>query len=595
MTPRHARCGPRKDFRPTLSRARAAGRLALLLLGASLLPARAGAAAAPGATAARSQTRETAAPFQDLVSGAEEASAAQRWPEAARRWAAVLGRNPVTPNHWLALARARYRCDSLEAALPAYRRAFELGAGNPASVAVVIARCQVRLGRPDSAWTWLDRALDLGYRDNEALAADSLFRPLQADPRFRARLGWFAHPGAERVAGWRNDLGYLRHEVHRRLWRMPERTARDFDAAAARLDAEIPRLTDLQVTAGLMRLMRLLGDGHSMLYAFDERPELRAVLPVEFGFLAEGLAIVGASRAHADLLGRRVLALDGRSPEALLAGLDPLISRDNPMAPLVMGPRRLRCVPLLHALGLAAAPDRVTLRLEDERARVTEVTLAADSTAPTLGFHHGPPADWQRLAGQARPALARYRDPAAPYRFERVGDGRTLYFQWRRVSDEPEGSWARCVDSLFAEARRAPTRRLVIDLRDNHGGNTDLEATFLARLAADSTLNRPGALYVLIGRDTFSAAQNAANWLRERTAAVFAGEPTGSKPNFVGEESSFVLPWSRLRANVSDRYWQGGWPTDAAAWIAPSLYLPPTLAALRAGRDDLLDTVAALP
>ena len=100
---------------------------------------------------------------------------------------------------------------------------------------------------------------------------------------------------------------------------------------------------------------------------------------------------------------------------------------------------------------------------------------------------------------------------------------------------------------------------------------------------------------MLIGRDTFSAAQNAANWLRAHTEAIFAGEPTGSSPNFVGEESSFALPYSRLRVNVSDRYWQGGWPTDAAVWLAPRIYLPPTLDALRAGRDDLLDLVLSLP
>lgn len=570
------------------------GLLCFVLVGVGL-----GAGAAPraGRAAERPSTQASHgwALFQERVSAAEAASAAQRWPEAARAWAAVVKQNPVTPNHWLALARARYRCDSLETALPAYRRAFALGAGNPASVAAVLARCQIRLGHPDSAWVWLDRALDLGYRDNEALAADTLFLPLHDDPRFRARLGWFEAGAPDRDAGWRNDLKYLGHEAHRRLWRMPERAARAFDARAARIDADIPRLTDMQVTLEFMRLLGSLGDGHTTVYANDERPELRRCLPVEFGLFEEGLAIVGASALQQALVGRRVLAIDGRDPAALLDSLDGFISRDNPMARSVMGPRRLRCVPLLHALGLAAAEDRVTLKLSDAEGRVTQVSLAAAPEEPPLGFHHGPPPGWVQAAELAPNRPLRHRSPGRPYGFERVPRDGALYFQWRRITDEPEGSWPRCVDSLFAEARRYPPRRFVIDLRDNHGGDTGLEATLLERLAADSTLNRPGRLYVLIGRETFSAAQNAANWLRAHTEAIFAGEPTGSSPNFVGEESSFTLPYSRLRVNVSDRYWQGGWPTDAAVWLAPRIYLPPTLAALRAGRDDLLDLVLSLP
>lgn len=67
-------------------------------------------------------------------------------------------------------------------------------------------------------------------------------------------------------------------------------------------------------------------------------------------------------------------------------------------------------------------------------------------------------------------------------------------------------------------------------------------------------------VFVVIGRHTFSAAQNTATLLDRHTDAVFVGEPSGSRPNFVGETAPFVLPCSGVRANVSDVYWQTSWP-----------------------------------
>ncbi|HEY1619494.1 MAG TPA: hypothetical protein VGG25_17870, partial [Streptosporangiaceae bacterium] len=104
---------------------------------------------------------------------------------------------------------------------------------------------------------------------------------------------------------------------------------------------------------------------------------------------------------------------------------------------------------------------------------------------------------------------------------------------------------------------------------------------------------RRGGLYVIIGRGTFSAAQNTATMLEERTAAIFVGEPTGSRPNFVGETIPFELPHTKVIVNVADLYWQTSWPTDHRTWIAPQLYVPVTFEAFRANRDPALDAIVA--
>jgi hypothetical protein len=134
---------------------------------------------------------------------------------------------------------------------------------------------------------------------------------------------------------------------------------------------------------------------------------------------------------------------------------------------------------------------------------------------------------------------------------------------------------------------------LVIDLRWNGGGNTFLAQPLLHHLIGCARIRRRGGLFVIIGRGTFSAAQNTATAIQRETEAVFVGEPTGSRPNFTGETSTFELPYSKTIANVSDLYWQTSWPVDYRPWIAPDLYAPPTFAAYRQNRDPAMEAILA--
>lgn len=96
---------------------------------------------------------------------------------------------------------------------------------------------------------------------------------------------------------------------------------------------------------------------------------------------------------------------------------------------------------------------------------------------------------------------------------------------------------------------------------------------------------------MIIGRGTFSAAQNTATMIERETDAIFVGEPTGSRPNFVGEVVLFTLPVSRTLVNVADVYWQTSWPEDNRPWIAPDLYAPPSFEAFSQNRDPAMEAI----
>lgn len=205
---------------------------------------------------------------------------------------------------------------------------------------------------------------------------------------------------------------------------------------------------------------------------------------------------------------------------------------------------------------------------------------------PSRKLWDGLPANWktfhQTLSGQTPLYL---KDVYRPYWFEYLPESKTVYFQFNRVMNDEKEPFDKFGERLFTFINESEVQKLVIDMRHNNGGNSLLLPPLINALISTRKINQRGKLFVIIGRKTFSAAQNAATWIERNTNAIFVGEPTGSSPNFVGEENAFELPYSKLMANVSDLYWQSSLPEDKRAWIAPLLYAPPTFDDYRNQRD----------
>ena len=341
----------------------------------------------------------------------------------------------------------------------------------------------------------------------------------------------------------------------------------------------------------LTKLLRPLGDGHAGI-DLPERHELRAALPLQFYLFEEGLHVIAADPARRHLLGARVLAFDGHPVADVLAAIDPLITRDNEQGPKQEAPRWLRRIPFLSALGVAPRSDAVTLTVATEDGGTAETDVPADATISPHVREWPPPPTWLTYPTDG-PVPLYLRNPGALYWFEYLPEHRLVYFQFNGVGDDATEDFATSCRRLFAFIDAEDVRKLVVDLRWNSGGNTFLALPLVHSILARPAVNRAGCLFVIIGRKTFSAAQNTAVFLERHTHAIFAGEPTGSSPNFVGETIPFVLPYSKLEVNVSDLYWQTSWPMDHRCWIAPALYAPPTFAAHAAGADPALDAILA--
>jgi hypothetical protein len=548
-------------------------------------------------------TDHASGPYDEYLRDLAEATRLSRagaWDAAVTHWHRVTTANPDNGNHWESLARACYEAGRYERALNAYRKVDDLGVtaarhdiAAPGAVSYRIACCHACLGDPTAALSALADAVHRGYRDLGAAWDDEHLASLRPLPRLADLLGR-PHPGLTREERWRFDAGFLVREIERRAPRRTPAQREVLDESRARLAESLAGLTDAQVVVEFMRWVAALDDGHGSVDVVDEMSALAASLPVQFQPFDEGVCVTAAHPGHAALLGARVVAFEDCPVGRVLDRIDPLVSRDNVYGALERAMQVMRRTAVLHALGIVHAPDGVELELEYPDGTRRRLAVPAVPQAWRRRNEVPAPDGWIAYHTTLPGVPPLYlRDCARPHWFEYLAHDALVYFQFNSVSDGPRESLAEFSDRLFTFVDTHAVRRLVIDVRWNGGGDLTLVRPLVHGLIRRPAVNRPGGLFVITGRRTFSAAQHTCSVIEANTHAVFVGEPTGSRPNFVGETTPFRLPCSGLQVNVSDVYWQNGWPQDRRTSIAPELRVTPTIAACRANRDLALEAVLA--
>lgn len=108
------------------------------------------------------------------------------------------------------------------------------------------------------------------------------------------------------------------------------------------------------------------------------------------------------------------------------------------------------------------------------------------------------------------------------------------------------------LDSVLGTGRM---NRVVIDLRNNLGGNNQLYAPIIQCLQKHKRLNTKDNLFVFMSRNTFSAGINLLDDLNFYTQATLIGEPAGAGATHYGDAAFLQLPHSGIFFFLSTRQW----------------------------------------
>jgi hypothetical protein len=374
------------------------------------------------------------------------------------------------------------------------------------------------------------------------------------------------------AAEWAQDLGFIEGEIPLRHAHAFHRMTRaEWHAAVDQLRRRLPSLASSEVPVALRQLVARIGDAHTSL----SLPPGVERLPLGFWWFGDELRIVRAGAAYKHILGARLLAVGGVPIADAHARVATLVPAENAWAVHAFPPYFLvrRDVLTHFALARPGAAASLDLQLMDGTRHSADVAFA-----PRLAE-----GEWRHVGGRPPTWQA---SPDQPLSWRRL-DGGLLYVNFRGYESLRQRG-----PELLAEIDREPPTKLVLDLRDNGGGDFNLFRRVLLDAIIDRPwLNRHDRLFVLIGRETFSAAMTNAADLKLRTRATLVGEPVGERPNSYQELATLTLPNSRLRLGVSTRWYEalpGQGDPDA---LEPHVFCPPTWANFARARDDAIACV----
>ena len=382
-----------------------------------------------------------------------------------------------------------------------------------------------------------------------------------------------AHSAAQPVLTpdqWRDDLRFLATELpakHKNLFfKLPKA---EFDRQVARMDAEIPNMTDLQIRASLVRLMASVGNEHTTINAFAGEPSFPIVF-VDFG---DGIFVIAALANQPSAVGAKLRAINGVSVKELRDKLRPYVAEENDISSLVGIPALLRLAAPLRVEGIIPGMDRAQFELERGGAHFT------------LDLPSARKPDFKSLTHGKEPRLyAEHRIRALDYWFEYLPERKTIYVQYNDCRNMKEQSFSQFTTEVMKAADLRGVDRFIVDLRFNSGGTSTVIRPLVTALMA----RKSAKVFTLVGRDTFSSGFMGALDLRDQAHAILVGEAMGQRPNSYSDIRTLKLPNSGLTAWYCTKFFRLAEVGDPPQ-IEPDVRVPLDSKDYFSGRDAVLE------
>lgn len=349
-----------------------------------------------------------------------------------------------------------------------------------------------------------------------------------------------------RITMWEEDLDQLYLELpqrHKKLFFQLKR--KSFSKQISTLKEEIEENDDYMILVKIAAIVASAGDAHTSVLM-----SLSRFLPFEFYWFPEGIYIVATIQEHLEYLNCRVTHINKIPIKEVKERLEKIVSYENDYFLKAQLPRYLPAVEILYGLEIIDDIQQVELTLEKHSGEVVEISIKSCGFKELKG-------NFMKNLDISEVNLPLYmRNLDRNYWSYYIEEDKILYFNYNSCKDMEDISVEDFCSELMNFINNENVKSLVIDLRNNLGGNSILLEHFIRFLKSCDKLNKENGIFVVLGRETFSSALLNAYSLKNKTKAIFIGEPTGGKPNCYGEVQYFDLKNSKLKIRYSTEYYK---------------------------------------
>ncbi|MEZ5758601.1 MAG: S41 family peptidase [Emcibacteraceae bacterium] len=383
---------------------------------------------------------------------------------------------------------------------------------------------------------------------------------------------------------WSTDLNVYRENLEKNHIDLYHHLSKEeFDQRLETLKKNASNFTNFQVTVELMRLTHDIGggmgDGHTAIPLWNS--ELHR-FPIEVINFNGDIRIVGADEKYAGLIGRKILSINDTPVERIIAEVSAITPfTENKFSGLTRTSSYMMIAEILNAMGITETITHANFTLQKDDNTISTIEIKTDlekninqSTYQKIGPNL-PPKSEQDTAG------------LDSLWFSVLPDKNAVYIKFAKYpSFEQMNSFTQ---NLLEKISKTKTRNLIVDMRDNYGGDLFIGLILASYLNTIDMIDWKKGVFVLTNRKTFSAAAVNTAQYRQLLNATIVGEPTGGNPNGPQDMGSFTLPSSGLLVTYSKRFFR--LQDKNSAGITPDIEIITTWPDYIAGNDKTLETV----
>ena len=388
-----------------------------------------------------------------------------------------------------------------------------------------------------------------------------------------------------REAAWLEDIetfsdGYKTNHIDLFYWR----DEAFFDQQVEELKTQVGDLTDDEIMVSLRQIINSMQSSHTTL---DLSSSIMSVtFPLRLRLMEDDKVYVintaeGEFPDYSDCLYAEITAINGMPMEEVQDLVFPIIfgeryaNAQRAYFPYYFYPR------ILTAAGVPDRDGTFTFTFRNEAGETYEKII---ETIPS-----GAEYQWS----VEYPMLFTTNTGSNWYEFWE--DKALLYFAYN-TSRDPDGTLEQTLYEIQGHLNAREVETLVIDLRNNPGGDETFISLFLANLRLNPAYYKK--LYVIIGGNTSSAASMTTIRLRQLDNSIVLGTPAGEGYPDITASNSFTLPNSGLECRYSTAFVSGDltwyWKGDplpqiefGVTTIEPDLYIANDLDAWKGQYDNV--------
>ncbi|MGL5352775.1 MAG: S41 family peptidase [Clostridium sp.] len=393
---------------------------------------------------------------------------------------------------------------------------------------------------------------------------------------------------------WIEDINLLRDTLikkHKNLFF--NITKECFEESIDNLKNMIERLDYNDMKVEISRVVASVGDAHTAV-----KLPVKNILPMEFYWFKEGIYVVYALSEYKKVEFLKVIEINNMPIEEIIDELTEIISHENKSYLKANIVNYIQAIELLYGLMIVDNVDSCTIKFEDLKGEViTEKVNSID----IIKYHEiknqennefgikGNNKEKDRFSEGNGHKIPMYRRKSNEnYWFEYLVKENLLYFKYNACREGKNESIESFIDKLTNVIDKNNVGKLVIDLRNNTGGDSRLLEPFIEYIKNNKYINKQANLFVVIGRDTFSSALLNAFEFKNNTNAILIGEPTGGKPNCYGEIEKFTLPNSNFLITYSTEYYKLI-DDDKCEYLLPDINIEVGIVDFINGKDPVLE------